>query len=121
MLQVSAHSKIFLCIDPVDFRKGVDGLLCVCRQNLEKNPYSGSLFVFRNRRATAIKILTYDGQGWWLAMKRLSQGRFHWWPSDDNATKELSAGELQTLLWNGNPIMANIPENWRKLEGTYAA
>jgi len=72
MLQLSPQSRIFVATEPVDFRKGIDGLSAVCRQVLGDNPLSGALYVFRNRSATALKILAYDGQGFRLAMKRLS-------------------------------------------------
>ncbi len=59
--------------------------------------------MFRNRRGTPLKLLCYDGQGYWLCQKRLSQGRLKWWPSTPQARVTLSARELQILLWNGNP------------------
>lgn len=66
MLQLSPQSRIFVAIEPVDFRRGIDGLGGVCRRLLRHNPLDGALYVFRNRRATALKILVYDGQGFWL-------------------------------------------------------
>ena len=76
MLQLTPQSRIFLATEPVDFRKGIDGLAAVCRQVLGDNPLSGAIYVFRNRSGTTLKILFYDGQGFWLCTKRLSQGRF---------------------------------------------
>lgn len=116
MLQVTARTKVFLAKQPVDFRKGIDGLAAVCRRLLEENPYSGSLFVFRNRKGSSIKILVYDGQGFWLCQKRLSEGRLTWWPSGDEPSRVLSTGELHTLLWNGNPATAQVAPDWRKVE-----
>jgi len=116
MLQVTAQSKIFLAIQPVDFRKGIDGLAAVCRLHLKQNPYSGSFFIFRNRRGTALKILAYDGQGMWLFMKRFSQGTIRWWPKREEALHSLKVSELQILLWNGHPPGAQIPEDWRKID-----
>src|SRR5262249_27137201 len=75
MLQLTPHSRIFVATDPVDFRKGIDGLGAVCRQRLGANPLEGAVYVFRNRAGTALKLLLYDGQGYWMMMKRLSQGR----------------------------------------------
>jgi transposase len=72
MLQLSPQSRIFLATTPIDFRKGMDGLAAVCRQVLGDNPLSGAVYVFRNRSGTAIKLLFYDGQGYWLCTKRLS-------------------------------------------------
>jgi len=50
-------------MEPVDFRKGIDGLAAICRQVLRADPFSGTCFVFGNRTRTAIKVLIYDGQG----------------------------------------------------------
>jgi len=60
MIQITPQMRILLAVQPVDFRKGIDGLAGVCRTALASDPFSGSVFVFRNRRATAIKILVYD-------------------------------------------------------------
>ena len=85
MLQLSPQSRIFLATEPVDFRKGIDGLAAVCRQRLVDNPLEGAVYVFRNRSGTSLKLLLYDGQGYWLCMKRLSKGRFSWWPNSADA------------------------------------
>ena len=81
MIQITPQMRILVAIDPQDFRKGIDGLARICRDVLEADPFSGWLFVFRNRRQTALRILCYDGQGFWLAHKRLSRGKFRWWPA----------------------------------------
>jgi transposase len=80
MIQVTPHMRILLAVEPADFRNGIDGLAKRCRQVLKSDPFSGHVFVFRNKSATAIKILVYDGQGFWLCQKRLSRGKFKWWP-----------------------------------------
>ena len=80
MFQASPHSPIYLAIEPVDFRKGIDGFCGVCRQKLEQEPIEGAFFLFRNRTGKMIRILAYDGQGFWLATKRFSQGKLRWWP-----------------------------------------
>ena len=80
MLQITPHMRIVLAVEPVDFRKGIDGLAGICRRVLHVDPFAGTLFVFRNRTGTSLKLLGYDGQGFWLCQKRLSQGRFRWWP-----------------------------------------
>jgi transposase len=80
MLQLTPQMRILVAVQPVDFRKGIDSLAELCRAKLNTDPFSGCLFVFRSRRATSIKVLVYDGQGFWLATKRLSKGRFRWWP-----------------------------------------
>ena len=80
MIQITPHMKILLAVEPVDFRKGIDGMAALCRTVLTSDPFAGCLFVFLNRSKTSIKILSYDGQGFWLCQKRLSKGRFNWWP-----------------------------------------
>ena len=83
---------------------------------MKTDPFSGSLFVFRNRRGTTIKLLFYDGQGYWMCQKRLSQGRFNWWPhSVDEQVSTLAVHELQVLLWNGNPDEVGVSPSWRKV------
>ena len=59
MIQLTPHIHIFLAVAPVDFRKGIDGLAGVCRSILKSDPFSGYVFIFRNKKATAIKILMY--------------------------------------------------------------
>ena len=116
MIQIAPQMRILMAVEPVDFRKGIDGLAGVCRKVMDSNPFSGHVFVFRNRRRTSIKILAYDGQGFWLAQKRLSQGRFNWWPEGaDSFVRRLAAHELQLLLWNGDPDLANVAPEWRQL------
>lgn len=107
--------RILVAVETVDFRKGIDGLVGICRGSLQIDPFSGCLFVFRNRRGTSIKILMYDGQGYWLCQKRMSKGRFKWWPKDvEGALMNLAANQLQTLLWNGEPdkVKASL---WKKI------
>jgi transposase len=59
----------------VDFRRGMDGLVALWQHALQQNPRSGTLYVFINRRATMLRILAYEQNGYWLMTKRLSQGR----------------------------------------------
>jgi len=115
MIQVTPMMRILVAVEPSDFRKGIDGLAQVCKSELARDPFSGTVFVFRNRRATAIKILTYDGQGFWLCQKRLSRGRFRWWPRSRGVTKMLEAHELQVLVSGGNPLAAQGAPTWRRV------
>ena len=112
MIQISPQMRILVAIKPVDFRKGIDGLAAICRSVLKSDPFSGYVFVFRNRRGTAIKILVYDGQGYWLCQKRLSSGRFNWWP-EKGRVEQLAAHELQMILWNTNP--GGAAPLWKKI------
>jgi transposase len=115
MVQLTPQSRIWLALAPVDFRKGIDGLAAVCRQTVAQNPLDGAIYVFRNRTGTTLKRLCYDGQGYWLCTKRLSQGRLRWWPRADGTTVRLVARELQVLLWNGCPDRAAMAADWRQV------
>jgi len=118
VIQLTPQMRIFLAVDPVDFRRGIDGLGAVCREVLQMDPLSGFLFVFANRRRTSVKILVYDGQGFWICQKRLSKGRFQWWPSSgEEPIAELEARKLQLVLWNGDPSLAKMGSLWRPLVG----
>jgi len=114
MIQITPQMRVVVAIEPADFRKGIDGLARLCEDTLQQDPFSGWVFVFRNRKATALKVLVYDGQGFWLCYKRLSSGRFPWWPSGkDKAAKTLAAHQLQVLLSAGNPDAAQAAPMWR--------
>ena len=78
MIQLSPQMKILVAVEAVDGRKGIDSLARLCEEKLAADPYSGCVFIFRSRSETAIRVLVYDGQGFWLAHKRLSKGRFQW-------------------------------------------
>ena len=67
MLQITPQMKILVAVEPADFRRGIDGLARLCQQALHEDPFAGTVFVFRNRRGTALKVLMYDGQGFWLS------------------------------------------------------
>jgi len=104
MIQVTPQMRILVAVEPADFRKGIDGLARLCKEELKRDPFCGWVFVFRNRRATAVKGLAYDGQGFWLSHKRLSRGRFRWWPANRTPTsrtgpaaKTLKAHQLRLL------------------------
>ena len=107
--------RILVAVGPADFRKGIDGLGALCRNAFDENPFSGTVFVFRNKRKTAIKALVYDGQGFWLFQKRLSAGKFKYWPRGDEMLSELEAHELLILLRGGNPCGIVTAPVWRRV------
>lgn len=116
MIAITPHMRILVAVAPADFRKGIDGLAQLCRRHLKADPFSGSVFVFRNKRATALKILIYDGQGFWLCQKRLSKGRFAWWPNgEETLLRQLDAHQLQLLIWNGDLATVEVAAPWRKI------
>jgi len=113
MIQITPQMRVLGGVEPADFRAGIDGLAVRCRKVLESDPFSGTVFVFRNRRRTAIKVLVYDGQGFWLCHKRFSNGRFGFWPS----RRELEVHELAVLLRGGDPRGTRAAEVWRRVDG----
>jgi transposase len=113
MIQITPQMRLLVAVEPVDFRRGIDGLARLCR-DLGCNPFSGCLVLFRNKRATAIKGLLFDGQGFWLCQKRLSSGRYRWWPDATAPLAALDALQLQSLLWNGPVGSAGAPP-WRSV------
>lgn len=114
MIQITPQMRILVAVEPVDFRRGIDGLAQVCRETLVADPFSGTVFVFRGQTGTSIKLLTFDGQGYWLCQKRLSKGRFRWWPDKaGSASARLLAHELQVLICGGDPNGAKVPPVWR--------
>jgi transposase len=116
MIMLTPQTRILVAIAPADFRAGIDSLCAVCREQFSCEPFDGTLYVFRNRAGTAIKMLAYDGGGFWLLHKRFSNGKLRYWPT--NATEPLSpmaAKELQILIYNGDPSTAQFAEDWRKV------
>jgi transposase len=107
--------RVLVAVEPVDFRRGIDGLAGYCRKILDEDPMSGTLFVFRNRRRTGVRILVYDGQGFWLAYKRLSSGKFRAWPAAVNATKPIRAHQLHVLTSAGDIESTRAAEPWRPI------
>jgi transposase len=112
MIQITPHMRIVAAVEPVDFRKGIDGLAAVCRQRLDSDPFSGTIFVFTNKSRKAVRLLIYDGNGFWLCHRRLSRGRF-WWKFD-GAQRVLAAQQLHMLLWNTDPTKFK-PDDFRPI------
>lgn len=117
MIQLTPNMRILLAVDPVDFRRGMDGLARLCREVLRSDPLGGTVFCFLSRRRTSLRLLVYDGQGLWLCQKRLSAGKFHGWPKyGDDGVAKLDIHQLQLLLWNGNPAQAQTAPMWRPIK-----
>src|SRR5688572_23727700 len=116
MIQLAPQMRFLAALESADFRKGIDGLARVCREALSTDPFSGVVVVFRNRTGTSLKILAYDGQGFWLCQKRFSENRLRYWPSRDGTVKrELLAHQLQVLLAGGDPETTGAAPQWRRL------
>lgn len=98
MIYITRDTQIQLAVKPQDFRKQIDGLAAVVQQHLGKNPKSGALFVFINRARTMVRILSYQENGYWVATKRLTKGKFTGWPSASEPVCELAAKRLSRII-----------------------
>ena len=98
MIHMICATQIQVAIKPQDFRKQIDGLVAVVQQQLIKDPRSGALFVFINRAHTMVRILSYQENGYWVATKRLTKGRFQHWPRSDDQVCELAAKRLSQII-----------------------
>jgi len=106
--------RVLVAVEPIDGRKGIDSLARLCQSQFSEDPFSGCLFLFRTRAGTTIKILVYDGQGFWMCQKRLSQGKFPWWPQGEKA-QLLQAYQIQLLLAAGDPYTRAAPM-WKSVQ-----
>ena len=112
MFGLSPATRVFVAVDPIDMRKGFDGLFGLVRDALGEDPLSGHLFLFTNRQQTRLKLLVFDGSGLWVCAKRLEKGRFAWpvtHPGQSRIT--LRPGELALLL-NGIDLTQTKPRPW---------
>jgi len=119
MIQFTSHMRILVATVPLDMRKGIDGIAALCRQTLVENPMSGAVFVFINRARKHLRILTYDGQGFWICTKRLSSGRFPYWPvpgHEGDWLKQFEACEAQVLIHGGDPRQVRQLMPWKKIK-----
>jgi transposase len=96
-MQVSYKTPIWLYPEPVDFRKQIDGLIILIADALSLMPTSGELFIFRNRSGGKIKLLWYDGRGFWLCYYRLERGKLKF-PGKNESVMELTHDQLSWLL-----------------------
>ena len=97
MIAVPAGMRVLVVTKPVDFRRGADGLVALVRETLGQDPFAGTVFVFRSKRADRVKIVTWDGSGLVLFWKRLEQGAFRWPPITEGVMR-LTSAELAALV-----------------------
>jgi transposase len=97
MLSVSAATRVFVALAPVDLRQSFNGLYAAVQQRLQGDPLSGHLYVFTNRNRNRVKLLYWDGSGLWVCAKRLEKGRFTW-PEGPGVSATLRSEELSALL-----------------------
>lgn len=97
MMVPSRSVRVLVATKPVDFRKGMDGLAALVQEYLKADPFSGTVFVFRAKRADRVKLIWWDGSGLCLFAKRLEQGAFRW-PRIEDGTIRLSPAQLAALI-----------------------
>jgi transposase len=117
MLGAHNLAKAFVKIAPVDFRKGIDSLVAYVEQGMGLQTRSGAAFIFTNRQKTSIKILYYDGTGYFLCHKRFSSGRMRNWPRQHDTTGqlELNMRQLMVLIFDGDLQTVNFKEDFQKV------
>jgi transposase len=97
MIAVPAGVRVMVATKPVDFRRGADGLVALVRETLGQDPFAGTIFVFRSKRADRVKIVAWDGSGLVLFWKRLEHGAFRWPPVSDGVMR-LTSAQLAALI-----------------------
>jgi transposase len=97
MIAVSAGLKVLVATKAIDFRKGMDGLAALVKEHLGADPFSGTVFVFRAKRADRIKLIVWDGTGLCLFAKRLEEGTFRW-PKIEDGIMRLTPAQLSALI-----------------------
>lgn len=110
MIQITPQHELHIHVEPIDFRKGIDSLVGLCRQEID-SPFNGKIFVFRNKSGKSVKLLVYDGTGFWLCNKRFSQGKLRYWPR--SCDERVCATTMTVILNQGVP--ASMSPAWRKL------
>ncbi|MCL1824082.1 MAG: IS66 family insertion sequence element accessory protein TnpB [Oscillospiraceae bacterium] len=102
--------KVFLACGATDMRKSINGLATIVEGGFKLDPFGGELFAFCNRSRDRMKILEWDGDGFWMYFKRLEKGRFKWPQSGDESTMSFSGEELAYLL-GGAKVELKIRRN----------
>ena len=98
MIHLTSQTQTHLAVEPSDFRRQIDGHVATIKQHLKKDPRSGSLYVFINRAKTMIRIISYQDQGYWIATKRLSRGKFKNWPTSREPISDTTSKALSAML-----------------------
>ena len=117
MIFSSWMRRAVLHYDHIDFRKGMDSLVGICSRELGFNTRDGTAFIFTNRSRSGLKVLLYDGQGFWVCHKRLSSGKLRHWPksSDDSKSLELTTQELLVVLFDGDLSRVRFKQDFCKI------
>jgi transposase len=116
MFGLGPATKIYMGTEPVDMRKGYEGLYGLVRDHLGQNPLSGHLYLFTNRTRTRLKALVWDGSGLWVCAKRLERGRFHWPEVGETRSVTMRPEELAMLVNGMDLTQARPRANWHRRE-----
>lgn len=96
MLDLAGGTTVYLSCGVTDLRKSYNGLAAIIKLKFHLDPYSRCMFAFCNRRRTSIKILQWDGSGFWILMKRLDRNAFHW-PDTPDELRQVTLKEIHWL------------------------
>lgn len=118
MLSLPPTVRVFIARDATDMRKSFDGLANETRRVIEKDPLSGHLFVFFNRRRTLVKVLYWDRNGYCVVAKRLERGTFHLPRATEHGVIEVEAAELALILEGIDLDSARRRPRWAPSRGT---
>jgi len=102
--------RVYMACGRTDMRKSINGLSAIVESSFKLDPFGDALFVFCNRNRDRVKILEWDGDGFWLHFKRLEKGRFRWPEPGSDATMTLTGEEL-TILLGGTRIELKLKRN----------
>ncbi len=105
-----AGKRVYLACGKTDMRKNINGLAAIVEGSFKLNPFDGALFVFCNRNRDRVKILEWDGDGFWLHFKRLEKGHFRWPAAGDEVTMAFSPEDLNILL-GGTRVELKLKRN----------
>lgn len=109
-MNAGAGVRVWLAFEPVDMRLGFDALAARVAHVLQLDPYGGHWFVFRSKNATRLKVLAFDGVGWWLHYRRLEQGTFVWPAVNECGVIELSSAQFAVLTQGLDWRRVRIPQ-----------
>ncbi len=98
LLSVPAQVRVYLSCEPTDMRKQVDGLCAIVQHGFHRDPFNGDVFAFFNKRRTHARLLVWDGNGFWMASKRLEGGRFDNWRPATDGSKHATIDRSQLMM-----------------------
>lgn len=120
MLALTPHIQVILCLSAIDFRLGIDRLASLIEATLKLPPDNGWIYIFCNKKRTCLKLLCFDGSGYWLMQKRAAKAKFPWpesRPSSLNGSMSLAVEELMSLINLKPPVSSAHDSTWKKISG----